>query len=65
MADRSDDHDRGLAERSVNTSIVPPRQDSSAPRKQGDRAAGERIPENEQREGLEKTDHHSLEPDDR
>ena len=47
------DHARGLAERSVNTSIVHPSESRPDVRKQG----GARIvTDNDQREGLEKID---------
>jgi len=63
---KDEDHAQGLAERSVNTSIVHPSQDRPDRPEQGDRSASERVlTENQQREGLEKTDPGPPEPKDR
>lgn len=57
MSDKTEDRDRGLAERSVNTSIVPPTEDNPGPRIRNDRSAPDRrLEENGQREGLERTE---------
>jgi hypothetical protein len=57
MAGKAEDHAQGLAERSVNTSIVPPVEGNSHRRVRDDRSASDRrLNENDQREGLEKTD---------
>jgi len=57
MSGKSDDHAQGLAERSVNTSIVHPSQSSPDPQKHDDGSSSDRIlTDNDQREGLEKTD---------
>ncbi len=54
MAGKGDDHSEGLAEQSLNTSIVPPAQGNSV---HPNPSAGDRtLTENDQREGLEKTD---------
>ena len=53
----TEDHARGLAERSVNTSIVHPSESRPDVRKQGAPPGGARIvTDNDQREGLEKLD---------
>ncbi|WP_262029993.1 hypothetical protein [Microvirga sp. Mcv34] len=57
MSDKTEDRDRGLAERSVNTSIVPPTEDNPGHRIRNDRSAPDRrLEENGQREGLERTE---------
>jgi hypothetical protein len=57
MGGKGDDHAQGLAERSVNTSIVHPNQSSPDHQKHGDGSSSDRIlTDNDQREGLEKTD---------
>ncbi|PVE23929.1 hypothetical protein DC522_13400 [Microvirga sp. KLBC 81] len=66
MAGKGEDRAQGLAERSVNTSIVHPGQSSPDHQEQGDRTASNRIlTENQQREGLEKTDPDRPKPEDR
>jgi len=60
MKDKDSDHAHGLAERSVNTSIVHPGQGTS-PHQKGD---GDRtLTDNQQREGLEKSAHGDPKPD--
>jgi hypothetical protein len=57
MAGMAEDHAQGLAERSVNTSIVPPVESNPHRRVQDDRSASNRLLNgNDHREGLEKTD---------
>ena len=57
VAGTDKDHARGLAERSVNTSIVHPSESRPDVRKQGAPPGGARIvTDNDQREGLEKLD---------
>jgi hypothetical protein len=57
MAGKPDDHAQGLAERSVNTSIVPPTSENSGHRPRDEGSASERrANRNEQREGMERTD---------
>ena len=57
MSDKDKERAQGLAEQSVNTSIVHPSQSSPDRAEQGDRSAGNRsLTGNDQREGLEKTD---------
>ncbi len=57
MASKSGDHAQGLAEQSVNTSIVHPSQDDSNRRPRDRRSASNRGPYgNDQREGLEKAE---------
>lgn len=66
MAGKGEDHAQGLAERSVNTSIVHPSQSSPDHQEQGDRTASDRaLTENQQREGLEKTDPDQPKPEER
>lgn len=66
MAGKGEDHAQGLAERSVNTSIVHPNQSSPDHQEQGNRTASDCIPtDNQQREGLEKTDPDRPQPGDR
>lgn len=66
MAGKGEDHAQGLAERSVNTSIVHPDQSGPDHQEQGDRTASDRVlTENQQREGLEKTDPDRPKPEDR
>ncbi len=66
MAGKGEDRAEGLAERSVNTSIVHPSQSSPDHQEQGDRSAGNRtLTENQQREGPEKTDPGRPKPEDR
>ena len=57
MPDKGDDRSQGLAEQSLNTSIVHPDQSSPDHPEQDDRSAGNRsLTEDDQRKGLEKTD---------
>ena len=57
MAGKAEDHTQGLAERSLNTSIVHPSEDNPDRRIRDDRSASDRrLTENDQREGLEKAD---------
>lgn len=57
MAGKGEDHAQGLAERSLNTSVVHPSQGRPAHPEQGDQTAtSHTLPENEQREGVEKAD---------
>jgi hypothetical protein len=66
MDGKGEDRAEGLAERSVNTSIVHPSQSSPDHQEQGDRVASNRVlTENQQREGLEKTDPDRPTPEDR
>ena len=55
MSRRGEDRAQGLAEQSLNTSIVHPDQSGPDQPEQGDRAADSRsLTENDQRKGLEK-----------
>ncbi len=57
MPGKGEDRTQGLAEQSVNTSIVHPSQSSPDHAEQGDRSMGNRsLTGNDQRKGLEKTD---------
>jgi len=57
MAGKAEEHAQGLAERSVNTSIVHPSQDASNRQPRDGRSAGDRrLNRNDQREGMEKAD---------
>jgi hypothetical protein len=57
MPGKAEDRDQGLAEQSVNTSIVHPGKGGRDHAEQGDRSAGSRgLTENDQRRGLEKVD---------
>ena len=57
MAGKGEDHAQGLAERSVNTSIVHPTEGNPDRRIRDGRSASDRhLTENDQREGMEKTD---------
>jgi hypothetical protein len=57
MAGKAEDHAQGLAERSLNTSIVHPSEGTPDRRIRDDRSASDRrLTENDQRKGLEKTD---------
>jgi hypothetical protein len=57
MPGKGEDRAEGLAEQSVNTSIVHPGQGGRGHAKQGDGSAGNRsLTGNDQREGLEKSD---------
>jgi hypothetical protein len=57
MAGKAEDHAQGLAERSVNTSIVQPTEGTPDRRIREGRSASDRhLTENDQREGMEKTD---------
>ncbi|UVF19027.1 hypothetical protein HPT29_021595 [Microvirga terrae] len=57
MAGKADDRAQGLAERSLNASIVPPTEENSVHRSRDDRSASDRrLDENDQREGLEQAD---------
>ena len=56
MPGKGEGRAKGLAEQSLNTSIVHPDQSGPDQPEQGDRAAGSRsLTENDQRKGLEKT----------
>lgn len=66
MPGKAEDHAQGLAEQSVNTSIVHPSQSSPDHAEQGNRSTGNRsLTENDQRKGLEKTDPNAPQSDDR
>jgi len=66
MTGKGEDHAQGLAERSVNTSVVHPSQSNPDHEEQGDRSASNRVlTENQQREGLEKNDSDRPKPSDR
>jgi hypothetical protein len=66
QAGKAEDRTEGLAERSVNTSIVPPTQGTSAHQTKDDLSAGDRyLTENDQRKGMEKTDPGSPKADGR
>lgn len=57
MTGKGKDRAQGLAERSINTSIVPPTENSQDPPEHDDYSDGTRsLIGNDQREGLEKTD---------
>jgi hypothetical protein len=57
MPGKGEDRTQGLAEQSMNTSIVHPDQGSRHPAGQGDRSAANRsLTGNDQRKGLERTD---------
>jgi hypothetical protein len=57
MAGKGEDRAQGLAEQSVNTSIVHPSQSGPDHAEQGDRSMSNRsLTGNDQRKGLEKTD---------
>lgn len=57
MPGKGEDRAEGLAEQSVNTSIVHPGQGGRGHAEQGDGSAGNRsLTGNDQREGLEKTE---------
>jgi hypothetical protein len=63
---KGDDQAQGLAEQSVSTSIVHPTQSGRDDPDQGARPTGNRtLTDNDQREGLEKTDPDSPKADDR
>ncbi|MBF9197913.1 hypothetical protein [Microvirga terrestris] len=56
MPGKGEDRAQGLAEQSVNTSIVHPGKGGRDNAEQGDRAAGNRsLTGNDQRKGLERT----------
>ena len=66
MPGKGNDRTEGLAEQSLNTSVVYPTQSSPDHPEQGDRAAADRsLTGNDQREGLEKTDPDRPKPADR
>jgi hypothetical protein len=66
MSGKAEDRAQGLAERSVNTSIVHPTDGNSGHRIRDDRSAADRrLEENDQREGMEKADRTSPNPDGR
>lgn len=66
MPGKGEDRPQGLAEQSVNTSVVHPGPDAPGRREQDDGADGtRRLPENEQREGQERTDPTRSEPEGR
>jgi hypothetical protein len=57
MSRKAEDRTRGLAERSLNTSIVPPTEGNSGHRIRNDRFASDRrLENNDQREGMDKTE---------
>jgi hypothetical protein len=57
MAGKGDDRAQGLAEQSLNTSVVPSTQSSPDHSEQGGPSAGNRsLIGNDQRKGLERTD---------
>ena len=57
MPGKGEDRAQGLAEQSVNTSIVHPGKGGRDHAEQGDRATGNRsLTGNDQRKGLERTD---------
>jgi hypothetical protein len=66
MPRKGDDHAQGLAEQSLNTSIVHPDQSGPDHGAQGKGSTGNRSPTgNDQRKGLEKTDPDAPKADDR
>ena len=66
MPGKGEDRAEGLAEQSLNTSVVQPSQSSPDHQEQGDRIQSNRsLTGNDQREGLEKTDPDRPKPDDR
>jgi hypothetical protein len=66
MPRKGDDHAQGLAEQSLNTSIVHPGRGGSDHAAQGKGSSGNRSPTgNDQRRGLEKTDPDAPKTDDR
>jgi len=66
MPRKGDDHAQGLAEQSLNTSIVHPGRSGSDHVAPDKGSAGNRSPTgNDQRKGLEKTDPDALKTDDR
>ena len=66
MAGKADNRAQGLAERSLNTSIVPPTEENSVHRSRDDRSASDRrLDENDQREGLEQADPETATADSR
>jgi hypothetical protein len=66
MPGKGNDRTEGLAEQSLNTSVVQPSQSSPDHQEQGDRTQSNRsLAGNDQREGLEKTDPDRPKPDDR
>lgn len=66
MPRKDEDHAQGLAERSVNTSIVQPAPGDTPGRRPGEEPAGDRIlTENQQREGMEKAAPEPSRPTDR
>jgi len=66
MPGKGEDRAQGLAEQSVNTSIVHPGQGGGDHAKQGDRSAGNRsLTSNDQRKGLEKADPNTPKTSDR
>lgn len=66
MADKDPDRKKGLAEQSLNTSIVHPSQSDPDHQEQGDRTQSNRsITGNDQRKGLGKADADRPKPDDR
>ena len=66
MPGKGKDGAQGLAEQSVNTSIVHPDESSPDRAGPGDRSAGNRrLTENDQRKGLERTDPDAPQPEHR
>ncbi|WP_154661139.1 hypothetical protein [Microvirga lotononidis] len=57
MSGKSEGRDRGLAERSVNTSVAPPTEGNSGHRIRNEgSSADRRLEENDQRKGLDRTE---------
>jgi hypothetical protein len=66
MPGKAEDHAQGLAEQSMNTSIVNPGKGGRDHAEQGDCSAGNRsLTGNDQRKGLERTDPNSPQTSDR
>jgi hypothetical protein len=66
MPRKGDDHAQGLAEQSLNTSIVHPGQGGADHEAKGKGSVGNRsLTGNDQRKGLEKTDPDAPKADDR
>ena len=66
MTGKGEDRAKGLAEQSVNTSVVHPSQSTPDHQEHGDRMQSNRqLTENDQRKGLDKTDPDRPKPEDR
>ncbi len=66
MTEKGEDRAQGLAEQSLNTSVVHPGQSSPDRQEQGDRSQSNRkLTGNDQRKGLEKTGNDRPKPEDR